>query len=200
MNDQGKLRGRKALVTGSGTGIGREIALEFGRQGADVVLHYGHSAAGAQSAAEAIQAMGRRSVAVKANFESAEQALNLAHRAIEFLGSIDCLVNNSGITIGFSTRNPKLDSGSQDPCRFSGINPVSMGAMAITPRLREPLSYPEVWLAQCLCEPDESLPYRKLVESAEAEEQRIRIRSSQSASIDGENLNTLGRRQLFRQS
>ena len=102
MNDQGKLIGRNALVTGSGTGIGREIALEFGRQGADVVLHYAHSAAGAQSAAEAIQAMGRGSVAVKANFASAEEALNLAHGAIECLGSIDCLVNNSGITIGFS--------------------------------------------------------------------------------------------------
>jgi hypothetical protein len=44
------------------------------------------------------------------------------------------------------------------------------------------------------------LPYRNLVESAKAEEQRIRIRTSQSASIDGENLNTLGRRQLFRLS
>jgi hypothetical protein len=44
------------------------------------------------------------------------------------------------------------------------------------------------------------LPYRKLVESAKAKEQRIRIRTSQSASIYGENLNTLGRRQLFRSS
>ena len=86
------------MVTGSGTGIGREIALEFGREGADVVLHYGHSAAGAKSAAEAIRAMGRKSVAVKANFEGAEEALNLAYRAIEFLGCIDSLVNNSGIT------------------------------------------------------------------------------------------------------
>jgi hypothetical protein len=44
------------------------------------------------------------------------------------------------------------------------------------------------------------LPYRKLVKSAKAEEQRIRIRASQRASIDGENLNTLGCRQLFRPS
>ena len=71
---------------------------------------------------------------------------------------------------------------------------------AIWHSLRELVSCPEVWLAQCLCESNESLPYRKLVESAKAEEQRIRIRTSQSASIDGENLNTLGRRQLFRPS
>jgi hypothetical protein len=64
--------------------------------------------------------------------------------------------------------------------------------------LKELVSFPEVWLAQSLCESNESLPYRKLVKSAKAEEQRIRIRTSQSASIDGENLNTLGRRQLFR--
>ena len=56
----------------------------------------------------------------------------------------------------------------------------------------------EVWLAQCLCESNESLPNRRLVESAKAEEQCLRIRTSQRASIDGKNLNTLGRRQLFR--
>ena len=73
----------------------------------------------------------------------------------------------------------------------------SMSASAIWHSLRELVSSPEVWLAQCLCESNQSLPYRKLVESAKAEKQRIRIGTSQSASIDGENLNTLGRRQLF---
>ncbi len=99
MSDQGRLTGKRALVTGSGTGIGRGIALEFARQGADVVLHYGHSADGAQSAVEEIKAMGRRAVALKANFESADEAVDLAGKAIKFLGGIDCLVNNSGITL-----------------------------------------------------------------------------------------------------
>ena len=57
---------------------------------------------------------------------------------------------------------------------------------------------PSVWLAQCLCESNESLPYRKLVKSAKSEQQRLWIRTFQSASIDGENLNTLGRRQSLR--
>jgi NAD(P)-dependent dehydrogenase (short-subunit alcohol dehydrogenase family) len=99
MDAKGKLAGKRALVTGSGTGIGRGIALEFARQGADVVLHYSHSDAGARSAVAEIQAMGRRAAAFKADFDSAEQAAGLGKQAIEFLGGIDCLVNNAGITM-----------------------------------------------------------------------------------------------------
>ena len=64
----------------------------------------------------------------------------------------------------------------------------------------EELSPHEVRLAQRLRESNESLPYRKLVKSAKAEEQRIWIGTSQCASIDGENFNTQGRRQVFRLS
>jgi 3-oxoacyl-[acyl-carrier protein] reductase len=99
MANEGRLAGKRALVTGSGTGIGREIALEFGRQGADVVLHYGHSSKGAESAVEEIKSMGRRSTAFSANFEKSDEAVGLAQKAIEFLGGVDCLVNNAGITM-----------------------------------------------------------------------------------------------------
>jgi len=99
MSDQGRLAGKRTLVTGSGTGIGRGIALEFARQGADVVLHYGHSSAGAESAVAEIKRLGKRATAFKANFENPDEAVGLAGKAIEFLGGIDCLVNNSGITM-----------------------------------------------------------------------------------------------------
>ena len=75
MNANAKLAGRRALVTGSGTGIGREIALEFARQGADVALHYAHSGAGAESAAEEIQTLGRRCAAFKADFDDLDQVV-----------------------------------------------------------------------------------------------------------------------------
>lgn len=98
MNISGKLAGKRALITGSGTGIGREIALEFARQGADVALHFSHSSEGARSAVIEIEAMGRRATAIQANFDSVKDAGRLADEAIGFLGGIDCLVNNAGIT------------------------------------------------------------------------------------------------------
>jgi NAD(P)-dependent dehydrogenase (short-subunit alcohol dehydrogenase family) len=102
MSTQDKLAGRKALVTGSGTGIGREIALEFARQGADVVLHYAHSADGAKSAVREIQTLGRRAEAFSADLSVLEQLTGLGAKAIDFLGGLDCLVNNAGITFNKS--------------------------------------------------------------------------------------------------
>lgn len=98
MSDQQKLAGKKALVTGAGTGIGREVALEFARQGADVALHY-FNEKGARSAVREIRKMGRRATAIQADFRKGDEAVGLAERAIGFLGGIDCLVNNAGITM-----------------------------------------------------------------------------------------------------
>jgi NAD(P)-dependent dehydrogenase (short-subunit alcohol dehydrogenase family) len=98
MGNQGLLAGKKAVVTGAGTGIGREIALEFGRQGADVALHYAHSDSGAKSAAQEIQAMGRRASAFSGNFDDVDDVIRFAESALGFLGGVDCLINNAGIT------------------------------------------------------------------------------------------------------
>jgi NAD(P)-dependent dehydrogenase (short-subunit alcohol dehydrogenase family) len=98
MTESGKFSGKKVLVTGAGTGIGRETALEFARQGADVVVHYSHSQKGAIEAVAEIEAMGRRAAALAADFAQVDQAIDLGARAVTFLGGIDCLVNNAGIS------------------------------------------------------------------------------------------------------
>jgi NAD(P)-dependent dehydrogenase (short-subunit alcohol dehydrogenase family) len=98
MANGSRLPGRKALVTGSDTGIGREIALEFARQGADVVLHYSHHKDGATSAAEEIKSMGRRAEVFGADFNELDQAVALANYAVNALGYINCLVNNAGVS------------------------------------------------------------------------------------------------------
>jgi NAD(P)-dependent dehydrogenase (short-subunit alcohol dehydrogenase family) len=98
MCEGGKLKDKRVLVTGAGTGIGREIAIEFARQGADVVLHYSHEAEGATSAVSEIVQIGRRAQVFKADFNHAEPSLRLVDFAAEYLGGIDCLVNNAGIS------------------------------------------------------------------------------------------------------
>ena len=99
MNSDGRLQGKRALVTGSGTGIGREIALEFARQGASVVLHYAHSGEGASSAVEEIVSNGGQAAAFAADLADVAQAQRLAGKATDFLGGLDVLVNNAGITM-----------------------------------------------------------------------------------------------------
>ena len=98
MGQEQKLEGKRALVTGSGTGIGREVALEFARQGADVVLHYASSAQGAERAVAEIEEMGRRSTALRADLGDVQACFDLVDRAVAYLGKIDVLVNNAGIS------------------------------------------------------------------------------------------------------
>ena len=93
------MKNRRVLVTGAGTGIGRGVALEFAREGAAVALHYSHSDAGAESAVDEIRRAGGKAVALQADFRDAAQARALPGRAAEFMGGLDVLVNNAGITM-----------------------------------------------------------------------------------------------------
>lgn len=92
------LEGKLVLVTGAGTGIGRGIAIEAARQGADVALHYSSSADGAHSAVEEIQAMGRRAAALPGDLTRVSECRQIVDEAAAFLGGLDSLVSNAGVT------------------------------------------------------------------------------------------------------
>mgnify|MGYP000277146277 CR=1 FL=1 len=99
MTDIVNVKGKRVLITGAGTGIGRGTALAFSQAGADVALHYSHSGAGAESAVKEISDAGGKAKAFKADFTKVPEAQRLGAEAIEFLGGIDVLVNNAGITL-----------------------------------------------------------------------------------------------------
>ncbi len=93
------MQGKRVLVTGAGTGIGRGIALEFARQGAAVAVHYAHSSAGAESAVKEILDAGGKAAAFKADLSLVAPLKAMAGEAVAFLGGLDVLVNNAGITM-----------------------------------------------------------------------------------------------------
>lgn len=93
-----KLQGQVALVTGASRGIGREIALELARQGADVAVNYAGNEALANEVVAEVAAMGRKAIAIRCNVADAEEVAQMVKETIEKLGRIDILVNNAGVT------------------------------------------------------------------------------------------------------
>jgi len=88
------LSGRLALVTGSSRGIGKAIALELAARGADIVVNYLRKRSAAEEVAAAIQARGRRAIAVKANVGEADQIDAMFNRVRAEFGRCDILIGN----------------------------------------------------------------------------------------------------------
>lgn len=87
-----------AIVTGGTRGIGRAIALELARHGADVAFNYAKSAEAADSLTKEIEALGVRTMASQCDVASTENAADMVKQVKETLGRIDFLVNNAGVT------------------------------------------------------------------------------------------------------
>ncbi|NEB13075.1 SDR family oxidoreductase [Streptomyces coelicoflavus] len=91
------LAGRTALVTGGSRGIGAATALRLAREGADVALTYVNGKDAAEDVVRAVEALGRRGVALRADSADAEEAAGSVERAATALGGLDILVNNVGL-------------------------------------------------------------------------------------------------------
>ncbi len=93
----GRLKGRKALVTGGDSGIGRAAAIAFAREGADVAIAYlPEEESDAQEVLALIKEAGQKGIGVALDLSNEDNCKTLTDKAIESLGGIDILVNNAG--------------------------------------------------------------------------------------------------------
>jgi 3-oxoacyl-[acyl-carrier protein] reductase len=97
MADQKQFTGRSAIVTGATRGIGRAIALELARRGADVAFNYAKSAEAAAVLQGEIEALGVRAIATQGDVANTDAAAEMVKQVKDDFGRIDFLVNNAGI-------------------------------------------------------------------------------------------------------
>lgn len=96
---RGTLHGKVALVTGGSRGIGAATALLLAREGADVAVTYVHGKEAAEEVVRAVEALGRRAVALRADAADPDETAGAVGRTAEALGGLDVLVNNAGVGV-----------------------------------------------------------------------------------------------------
>jgi 3-oxoacyl-[acyl-carrier protein] reductase len=92
------LEGKVALVTGASRGIGREIALELARQGANVAVNYAGSESKANEVVDEIKAIGKEAFVIKCDVSNSDEVAAMVKETVDRFGKLDILVNNAGIT------------------------------------------------------------------------------------------------------
>lgn len=108
-----KLENRVAVITGGSRGIGKGIAAAFAREGADIVFSYQKNKAAADQAAQELEALGVRALAVQADAGSEEDVINMAKITEQEFGHINILVNNAG-TIGLEVPVAEMETAEWD--------------------------------------------------------------------------------------
>lgn len=91
-----KLKGKVVLITGSTRGIGREFALGFAKESADVIIN-GRNIEKARTVAKEIESLGVRSLAISADVSLSQDVTRMVDEAVNSFGRIDILVNNAGV-------------------------------------------------------------------------------------------------------
>ena len=97
----GRLAGRKAVITGGDSGIGRAVALAFAREGADVLVSYLNEDEDAQETNRLIEEAGRKAILVSGDIQEPAHCRSIVTKAVAELGGIDILVNNAAHQASF---------------------------------------------------------------------------------------------------
>lgn len=93
----GKLMGKRALITGGDSGIGRAVAVAFAKEGADIAFVHLQENSDAQQTSDAVTSLGRKCVAIPANLRQEKNAVDAVAQAVSELGGLDILVNNAAV-------------------------------------------------------------------------------------------------------
>jgi 3-oxoacyl-[acyl-carrier protein] reductase len=143
-----ELAGKRALVTGGSRGIGAAIALALADQGADVAITFDRSTERAAEVVRAIEAKGRRGIAIQADSADAARVKQSVEEAAEKLGGLDILVNNAGIARGGPLAEMSLTD--IDAILDVNVRAVVLASQAAIPHLSEGGSI--ISLGSCLAE------------------------------------------------
>lgn len=122
------MNGKRALVTGGGTGLGAATALGLARLGADVCVNYSRSAEAAEAVAEQCRELGVKSTAIQADVSEDSDCRALVDKAVKELGGVDVLINNAGVT-KFAEHGDLDALDSDDFLHLYKVNVVSMYQM-----------------------------------------------------------------------
>lgn len=95
----GQLDQKVAIVTGSDSGIGRAIAIQFAREGAAVIVNYAHAKDKAQEVLQSIEQNNGKAIVIQADVSQYQQAMGLIQQTVEHFHRLDILVNNAGMEI-----------------------------------------------------------------------------------------------------
>jgi NAD(P)-dependent dehydrogenase (short-subunit alcohol dehydrogenase family) len=99
----GRLQGKKAVITGGDSGIGRAVALAYAREGADVLISYLNEHEDAEETKRVVEEAGAKAVLVAGDLQSADHCRKVIETAVSELGGIDILVNNAAHQASFSS-------------------------------------------------------------------------------------------------
>ncbi len=97
----GRLAGKRAIVTGGDSGIGRAVALAFAREGADILISYLNEHEDANESRRLVEEAGRKAVLVEGDIQDPTHCRTIVDQALEKLGAIDILVNNAAHQASF---------------------------------------------------------------------------------------------------
>jgi 3-oxoacyl-[acyl-carrier protein] reductase len=132
----GRMNGKRVLVTGAGTGIGRAVAIELAKDSAIVGIHYFRSADTARETADQVAKLGTKAEIFQADLTKPDQAKRLVDDFVAWAGGLDSLINNAGDIVG-RQRLGEMDLDFLRYVMVVNVDSAVMVTQAALPHLRE---------------------------------------------------------------